>query len=161
MSPRALKHATNINETVRIILLDHIVKNRDRHTENLLLTTNSATPMIYAIDHSHAFGDPDWSISDLSLNDIESPYVWRENLSVYNMLIDAGASVTLDQLDIERRQIQQNLTGERVDCIFSGIPAEWVAAVGQENISHLRNYVLNRVQNLETICETIIKERGV
>ena len=124
------------------------------------MTTNSE-PMIWAIDHSHAFGDPEWSISDLSLNDIESPYVWRENMPVYNMLISAGAPVTPAQLEIERNYIQARITEEALTHIFATIPTEWVNEVGTENISHLHQYILNRVQNLEAICNMINRERGV
>lgn len=159
-SLRALKYATNLGETARIILLDQIVKNCDRHEGNLLLTTDSS-PMIFAIDHSHAFGDPEWTIGDLSLNDIESPYVWRENLPVYNMLICAGASVTPAQLEIERNYIQAHITEDALNHIFATIPPEWINDVGAENISHLHQYILNRVQNLEAICNMINQERGV
>lgn len=159
-SSRTLKHAVNLHETSRIVLLDHIIKNSDRHEGNLLLTANSQSPMIYAIDHTHAFGDPDWNITSLSLNDAESPYVWRENESVYNMLIGAGAPFTPEQLNTECQFIQNRITEESLSGIFASIPTEWVEAVGQENISHLRKYIMNRVHNLERICNVIIQERG-
>lgn len=160
VSARALRHAHNLNETARIILLDHIVKNSDRHEGNLLITTNSTLPIVYAIDHSHAFGDPNWSIADLSLNDTDSPYIWRENQPMYNMLINAGAIVTPEQLDMERRLIQERITNDYLNHIFSTIPAEWVTTIGPENVSHLCQYILNRVNNLEVICNMINQERG-
>lgn len=147
-SLRALKYATNLGETSKIILLDQIVKNCDRHEGNLLLTTNSA-PMIFAIDHSHAFGDPEWTIGDLSLNDIESPYIWRENLPVYNMLIGAGAPVTPAQLETDRTFIQERITEDSLSHIFATIPTEWITAVGSENIAHLYQYILNANQELK------------
>ena len=161
MSARALRHATNLNETAKIILLDHIVKNCDRHVGNLLITTNLTDPVIYAIDHSHAFGDPDWNIADLSLNDIASPYIWRENMSMYNMLISAGALVTPEQLDSERCLIQAHITSDFLNNVFASIPSEWVNIIGSENVSHLRQYISNRVENLEAICNMINQERGV
>lgn len=117
--------------------------------------------MIFAIDHSHAFGDPEWTIGDLSLNDIESPYIGRENLPVYNMLIGAGAPVTPAQLETDRTFIQERITEDSLSHIFATIPTEWITAVGSENIAHLYQYILNRVQNLETICNMINQERGV
>ena len=161
VSARALRHATNLNETAKIILLDHIVKNCDRHVGNLLITTNLTDPVIYAIDHSHAFGDPDWNIADLSLNDIASPYIWRENMSMYNMLISAGALVTPEQLDSERCLIQAHITSDFLNNVFASIPSEWVNIIGSENVSHLRQYISNRVENLEAICNMINQERGV
>lgn len=160
-SARALSHATNLNEASRIILLDHVAKNCDRHEGNLLITTNLAGPVIYAIDHSHAFGDPDWSIATLPLNDIDSPYIWRENMSMYNMLIRAGALVTPEQLDLDRHLIQERITSDFLNNVFASIPSEWVNTIGTENISHLHQYILNRVVNLEAICNMINQERGV
>ena len=80
---------------------------------------------------------------------------------MYNMLIRAGALVTPEQLDVERHLIQEHITSDFLNLIFASIPSEWVNTIGHENVSHLRQYILNRVYNLEAICNMINQERGV
>ena len=82
-------------------------------------------------------------------------------MSMYNMLIRAGAPVTPEQLDLERHLIQEHITSDFLNNIFASIPSEWVNIIGSENVSHLRQYILNRVENLEAICNMINQERGV
>jgi len=161
VSPKILKYACNLNETGKIILLDQIVKNSDRYPENMRMEMTGASPKMYIIDHSHALGDPDWDTTTLMLYDCESPYIWRENLDLYTMLINAGAAVTPDTLRADCEFVQAKMTEEVIEEIFSSVPAVWCDAIGEFNVKHARQYILNRVKNLQIICQTINKERGV
>ncbi len=161
VSAKILKYACNLNETGKIILLDHIVKNSDRYSENMRLEMSGPSPKMYIIDHSHALGDPDWDTTTLSLCDSKSPYIWRENFELYTLLINAGANVTPDTLGADCEFIQAHITEEVLDGIFSSVPSVWREAIGEFNVKHAQHYILNRVKNLQTICQTINKERGV
>jgi len=161
VSLKILKHASNLNETGKIILLDQIVKNSDRYSENMRLELTSASPKMYIIDHSHALGDPDWDTTTLMLHDCKSPYIWRENLTLYTMLINAGAIVTPDTLRADCEFIQAQITEESIENIFSSVPAIWRMQIGEFNVKHAQRYILDRIKNLQTICQTINEERGV
>lgn len=161
VSTKILKYACNLNETGKIILLDHIVKNSDRYSDNMRMELSGSSPKMYIIDHSHALGDPDWDTTTLSLFDSESPYIWQENLELYRTLINAGAVVTPDTLSTDCEFIQANITAEVLEDIFSSVPTIWLEAIGAHNVKHAQQYILNHIKNLRTICQTINKERGV
>ncbi len=161
VSAKILKHACNLSETGKIILLDQIVKNSDRYSENMRLEMAGTSPKMYIIDHSHALGDPEWDTTTLMLSDCKSPYIWRENLDLYTMLINAGAIVTPDTLRADCEAIQTQITEDVVENIFSSIPALWRNSIGNLRVEHARRYILNRVTNLQIICQTINEERGV
>lgn len=161
ISPKILKYACNLDETGKIILLDQIVKNSDRYSQNMRIQITGASPKMYIIDHSHALGDPDWDAATLLLNDCESPYIWRENQELYTMLINAGAVVTPDTLRVDCEFIQAQVTEAVIEDIFNSIPAAWRMPIGESNIKHAQRYISNRIENLDVICKTINEERGV
>ena len=161
ISERIACRITNLDETCRMILLDCIIKNGDRHAQNILVDFNSTTPKMYAIDHSHALGDPDWNEHTLLLDDFDSPYVWQENRDTYTMLIRAGAQVTMEKLESEAELIQQLVTEDLLDAILVSIPSIWISEIGQARATHAKGYILNRVSNLSKICNMVIKEGGI
>lgn len=161
VSEKILKHACNLSETGKIILLDQIVKNSDRYSENMRMEMTGPSPKMYIIDHSHALGDPEWDTTTLILSDCESPYIWRENFDLYTMLINAGANVTPDTLRADCESIQAQITGTVIEDIFSSVPAVWRDSIGELRVKHAQKYILNRITNLQIICQTINKERGV
>lgn len=161
VSPKVLQIVSNIDETSRIILLDEIVKNSDRHVANAIVSIREHPAKLYAIDHSHAFGDPDWNQATLALSDAASPYVWKENRDFYTMLINAGASVDDKALNAASKVISERVTSDFLDSVMESLPVDWVAEVGVSNIGHMKEYVLYRVQNIGEICEMIKRERGV
>lgn len=161
VSERVAKHASNLNETCKAILLDAIVKNSDRYVANALISFHNSDGKIYFIDHSHALGDPDWDRTSLIIGDYESPYVWEENRDFYEMLARAGATISSEMLKIESKLFQEKITGNFLDTIFSNTPEDWIPQIGIDNIQHAKQYITNRVENLGKICEIISKERGV
>lgn len=161
VSKRTLRYAKNLNEAPRIILLDHIVKNTDRYSANMLISVNKNDANMYAIDHSHALGDPEWNTATLSKKDIASPEIWENNADFYNMLIDAGAEVTEDSMKSECDAIKEILTDVRIDNIFLSIPQCWKSQIGEQNIKCALEYIKNRVTNLHKICDVINQERSV
>lgn len=159
-SASVLRQVENIKDGCKLILFDEIVKNSDRHASNVLVTA-TLKPRMFAIDHSHAFGDPEWIINDLSLGDIHSPYIWQENYHFYDMLIRAGASVLPSDLEETKQFIQANITEESLDRIIDTIPEVWASEVSEDQIKHAKVYILNRVNNLDAVNAMIIRERGV
>lgn len=161
ISWRAARHASNIEETARIILLDEIVKNTDRHVENILIGFREGNNTLYSIDYSHAIGDPEWENDSLKKGDCSSPYVWIENRDCYEILISAGGSVTEETLHKEADQIRACINEHVIDRIISGVPDEWKNDLGTTRLEAVKQYVLQRVEGLDRICEMILKERGM
>lgn len=155
-----LKHVENLDESCKLILFDQIIKNCDRYASNVIITTTAATKM-YAIDHSHAFGNPEWDNGTLVFGDELSPYIWQENNDFYDMLIRAGGSVQESDLNKTCRIIEKNITEEFLKDVIQSIPVEWSEKVGHNNLQYVKRYILNKVKNIDKICETIMKERGI
>lgn len=159
-SPGILRSVTNLDESSKLLLLDFVVKNSDRHSTNILVTATTPSVM-YAIDFSHALGDPEWNTTTLSLHDIEDPMIWQENRDCYDMLIHAGAPLSKGDLLSASKNFTTTITEKFLDNIILQIPTEWEISRQPELLKHVKNYILNRVKNINCICETIIRERGV
>ena len=160
ISNQVAKHVSNLNETCRMVALDEVVKNRDRHPPNILVNFHGTAAKMYFIDYSHAFGDPEWRIPDLSLSDIESPEVWDENKECYEILLKAGATFTHESFKEESLLFQEKITEEKLDLIINDIPKEWLESSRKQNLFHAKKYILNRVKNLDKIWEVISRRRS-
>lgn len=156
-----LKRVSNLDEGTKLILFDAIVKNSDRYTSNVIVTANMPEPKMYIIDHSHAFGDPEWDDTTLSLHDECSPHFWQENSDFYEMLIRVGVPASSDCLQEVSREIQGCITEEQLGMILGELPDVWTNGIEAKNLQQVFRYVIHRVQKLDNICEMIIKERGI
>lgn len=161
ISSRTVKRASNLDERCRLILLDAIVKNSDRHTSNVLIGFEKSDLKLYSIDFSHAFGDPHWNCNSLVLGDFASPYVWRENVDLYQLLLQAPPMILFEQLVREKEHIQACITDALLDKIFDEIPGEWRQEVGVGHLDHLKKYIQSKIVHLDEICATIHNEGGI
>ena len=161
ISRRSAKYASNISETARIILLDEILNNADRHSENILIDFREGSNALYAIDYSHAIGDPEWDCNSLKIGDCESPHVWIENRDCYDMLISAGGIVTAESLHKEAERIRMSINAEAINGIINSIPDDWKKDLGSSRLAAVEQYVLTRVTGIDSICDMILKERGM
>ena len=158
-SPTILKCVENLHEASKLLLLDSIVKNTDRHSTNILITTDTH-PIMYAIDFSHALGDPEWTMQTLSLSDIQSPLIWQENHDFYDMMIRAGAPLSESDLLSAAHVFSGAITNDFLEEIIQQLPCEWNITKCPELLQHAKKYILNRVDNIEHICATIMRERS-
>lgn len=156
-----LKQVENLDESCKLILFDHVVKNSDRYASNVIVAANKIKAKMFFIDHSHAFGDPNWDKNTLSVNDAASPYIWQENLAFYDMLIRAGAPMGETNFIDETQVFKEMITEDLLNGIIQSIPEEWRKKVGKENLLHVEQYIKSRVQNIDKICEMIARERGI
>ena len=161
ISSRIARHISNLDETCKMLLLDAIVKNGDRSSSNVLVDIRNDSRKMFAIDYSHAFGDPEWTPTTLQIGDYDSPYVWRENQDLYDMLHQANADISLPRLQTEASFIRTRINEDIVHKIISTIPSQWAEAIGSTNILYAGEYVLSRVDSIDKICLMINKERGI
>lgn len=160
-SRRAMGHVDNLDESCRMILVDAIVCNIDRHSSNVLVSYSKDQIKMFIIDFSHAFGGSDWNIDTLKIGDALSPVFWQENKDFYRLLINAGADISRERMALETNYLQNCITEESLNIIISEIPDEWTKKIGQNKIEHAKQYVLKRVSDLTQICEMINQERMV
>ena len=161
-SARTIKQVTNRTEFCKMILIDALVFNTDRHSTNVLISfQKNQHPNMFSIDFTHALGGPDSDIETLAIGDYESPIFWRENYDFYTFLLADKSSVTKDGLLSESSYLQERITPNVINHIFSEIPSDWTDEIGTESIDHIQKYILSRASNLDKICETILKEGGI
>ena len=161
LSCRIASHISNLDETSKMLLLDEIVRNGDRSNSNVLVGFRTNQAQMYAIDYSHAFGDPEWSSDTLQIGDYDSPYVWQEKCFLYDMLIKANADVSPARLESEASLICERINQDFVHRIIESVPSKWVESIGKSNILHAGEYVLSRVNSIGKICTMINRERGL
>lgn len=160
-SKRIIARSTNLAETCRMILVDAIVFNMDRHAGNVLVNYQKDDCRMYPIDYTHAFGGPDWTTETLQIGDSGSPVFWRENADFYQMLRNAGANISQEIIDGEILGFRSSITDTSLDTIIAELPADWVQKIGNDNIVHAKRYVLQRIDDLENIVSMIKREGGI
>lgn len=160
-SRRSIARSINLAETCRMILVDAIVFNMDRHVGNVLVSYQKDDCRMYPIDFTHAFGGPDWTIETLQIGDSESPVFWRENEDFYQMMRNAGANISQEIMDEEILGIRSSITDIDLDTIITELPMDWVQEIGYDNISHAKQYMLHRIDNLDKIVSMIKREGGI
>lgn len=151
-------------ETEKILLLDHVLNNFDRHPGNMIFDLK--TYRIYAIDYSHIFSKntmrPDYN-SEFVINGMNpGKYLYSDILICnkevyYDQCIHVGYNERL--LREEVAGIQDLLPKEYLKSVVESIPAEWIKCIDGDASDTIVEFLNYRVRNLESICEMIIKER--
>jgi hypothetical protein len=152
------------HEVERLILLDHILNNCDRHPGNLFIDNN--TGIVYAIDYSHLFTNtsrpnltPDFFKAEMDIQRCLSKDVLKNNYPVYDdICFRAGFSKKI--LYEESTRIKSLIKEENVEEILSLIPLKWQQSVPYYNGNSLKSYIMFRVDHLDLICEMIAEEIG-
>jgi len=150
------------HEIERLILLDHILNNCDRHPGNLFIDNN--TGIVYAIDFSHLFintSRPNLNAEFFKAGmDIErclSKDVLRNNRTVYDDSC-SRAGFSEKALYEEGARIRFLIKEDNVDEILSSIPREWQQFVPYYDENSLRSFIMFRVNHLDSICKMIAEE---
>lgn len=151
-------------ETEKIILLDHILNNFDRHIGNIFF--DFLTKKIYVIDFSHIFSDgakPDYASHYLydGMNNEKFLYndILTSNAQIYDTLCDRGGFCK-EKMHEVTNEIQHNISKSDVKKLERTIPKEWKDSVGSDKIRILTDFINFRIENLDKICNMIIAERG-
>ena len=161
--PTIIRGSVKNRETEKIILLDHILNNFDRHDGNILMSI--ATGLLYIIDFSHIF-------SKGSYPNYDSDYVHRgknDNLYLYDTILKENRDVYENlslwcgyddrRMMIEAENIQNILDRQFIKEVLDSIPQSWSDAIGGKDILRtIEEFINFRVSHINEICSYIIAE---
>lgn len=147
-------------EVEKLVLLDYIVNNTDRHDGNILFSLSEKKAFV--IDFSHIITkkpelidrDYEMLLSDESILSIEA---YRGNRAIYDMLSLKGFDE--DYFMTLAKQIKNRLTSQVVDSVFARIPREWESYWPKNNLEKIKAIINRRIQLLEEAAVLILKER--
>lgn len=164
--PRVLWKYIGAEDCAKIILLDHILINTDRHSGNSYFDMNNCK--LVAIDFSHILGDrnglyPDYS-SPLTMAGMDiNKYLFNDilvaNAEVYDEMFTFGRC-TESALKKAASSMKQSLNDDFIINMMNSIPNEWKLFVENDTIKKLTELLLFRVNHLEQITDMIINERS-
>lgn len=77
------------------------------------------------------------------------------------MMRNAGANISQEIMDEEILGIRSSITDIDLDTIITELPMDWVQEIGYDNISHAKQYMLHRIDNLDKIVSMIKREGGI
>ncbi len=160
---KSKRHVKNY-ETEKVVLLDHILNNFDRHEGNLFYDVN--TGIVYAIDYSHLFSksrlrpdyDSEYVIKGMNPNEYLYTDILKANSKEYDILC-YSAGFDEATLNNEVKRIKETITHQYLESLFDTLPDDWLKTVGREKTYQLIDFIDFRVSNLEKIEKMITEER--
>ncbi len=156
--PTIICKMKNKEDFLKILLFDHIVFNTDRNAGNLLVRFYKNDISLKVIDHTHVFINQTlWDSTCLKRamkdNDLLSTKVLEYNKYLYEMFIH-NISITKELLEREGLIFKKAIKSDTILELISLIPDEWKPR--QEDLEALVEYIMYRVNNIDTIIATIM-----
>lgn len=153
----------NRQQLVNMVILDHLVFNRDRHAGNVMFEVGKGF-RFFLIDHSHVFkNDCIWDGETfrrgIEENDYLDESIYEANRDVYGKIM-LYAHPNRQDFEEACKSFRDELTPHVIHSIMTGIPAEWLTGV-VEDVPMLEAYLNYRVEHLEAITELIIRKGGL
>ena len=153
-----LSKASN-KETERLLLLDHLISNTDRHSGNILYEI-SENNRVFFIDCSHIMMpsnrnmnydlDVEWELSDAAILSDEMLADKKDNL--YDLLCNT-------MLYDEVKRIKNPFTLDKLDAVRQSIPEEWITDSTIRRIDDMFMILATRLNRLDDIANMIANER--
>lgn len=161
--PTIIRGHVKNRETEKIILLDHILNNFDRHNGNLLMSV--ASGLLYVIDFSHIFSkgpypnyDSDYFKRGRDANSYLYNTILKENRAVYDDLC-IWCGYDENRMRLEAKDAQKLLDRQFIREVMDNIPRSWINAIGGDNvIKDIESFINFRVEHINEICSYIILE---
>ncbi len=153
----------DVQQLANMILLDHLVFNRDRHNGNLMFEVGKGFTF-FLIDHSHVFkNDCIWTAATfrrgIDENDYLDESIYEANREVYSKIM-LYAHPNRQNFEDGCKSFRDELTPQVIHSIISGIPIAWLPGV-KEDVPMLEVYLNYRVAHLEDIKELILRKGGL
>ncbi len=157
--PTIIEKIKNKNDFIKLILFDHIIFNSDRNAGNLLVSFYSNDILLKVIDHTHVFvnqsiWDGNCLISAMAENDLLSTKVLEYNKYLYEMFFH-NISITKESLENEASLFQKRINKNKIMQFIKDVPNEWKPK--ENDIQVLVDYLMYRIDNIDTIIATIIR----
>lgn len=161
--PKIIRGHVKNRETEKIILLDHILNNFDRHNGNLLMSI--ATGLLYVIDFSHIFSkgpypnyDSDFFNRGKNIDTYLYNSILQENRDVYDELC-IWCGYDEEQMRLEAKNCQELLNRQFIKEVLDSIPQSWSVAIGGDRVlQNIENFINFRIEHIDEICSYIILE---
>lgn len=147
----------------RVLLLDYILSNEDRHNGNLIISSEYP-PKAYVIDHSHIISSSyPWTEEQIREMECENPLkkgreLLKHNMEVYDMLF-RHPSFTEHNLRQEVKHMKRCFEELELGYIKNMIPSSWTKSGDDKRISFIFSYIKNRICYMDEFSEILIKER--
>ena len=152
----------DVQQLANMILLDHLVFNRDRHHGNLMFEVGKGFTF-FMIDHSHVFkNDCIWSGETfrrgIEENDYLDESIYEANREVYSKIM-LYAHPNRRNFEDACKSFRDELTPQVIHSIISGIPMAWLTGIKMD-VLMLETYINYRITHLEAITELILRKGG-
>lgn len=153
-----MKHISNLDIFLKVVIFDHLIYNTDRNIGNLLVEYRKENILVSVIDHSHVFKNQTiWDFNCFETGIEECDYADNEimvsNEQLYQMFYRTK-NFARESLISCAHEMQSILTENLLDNIILQIPYEW--HVNSRDISALKKYILYRMEHMDQICKVII-----
>lgn len=157
-SAKMIKLAENYKWVIpKIMLLDHIIYNKDRNKGNLLLTTNKDDKQLILIDHSHTFNlECIWDSIGLRQKIAENDYndinIMINNGYLYSMfkeVLELDMVMMSENIEYFKRNLNEGFFKEIVD----QIPESWENS--KSELNSVAEYLIYRFKNIDNYSDII------
>lgn len=152
----------NKQDILRVILFDHLIYNTDRHDGNMLIDISPKNGKLsfYIIDHSHVFNkETQWNLKAFEQliqdEDYKDSIIMTKNKDVYDLFYK-DISVTLSELKNQGKIFKEKLNKNELENIINKVPDEWFNNI--EDKKGILDYLLYRLENINYMCELIIRQ---
>lgn len=135
----------------KVLLLDHLLYNKDRNKGNILLTTFKENKELLLIDHSHIFNlETIWNSTGLRAKineeDFKDYWIMQSNSYLYSKFLKA-CPVTFIDMKEAVNYFKEKLSIEFIKGIKEHIPEEWEN--NSEEIDALLEYIIYRFEHID------------
>ena len=151
-SAKMVKLAENAKFLIpKLILLDHLIYNKDRNKGNILITTCKKCKKLLLIDHTHIFNlETLWDSISLKQKiedeDFKDDWIMRKNSYLYSKFLEAFP-VTIVDMKEAVSYFKERLSVDFFHTIKQHIPIEWES--DSQEIDALIEYIIYRFEHID------------
>jgi len=157
LNPFVIRKLSNLDDFYKLLVFDHLIYNKDRNINNLILRFKKNDMSFYLIDHSHVFkNETIWDKycfqTGIATFDVRDTEILNSNRDAYNMFY-SHLSVSKEKLTECAKLFDETLSYDILSEVLKCIPPQWGMTL--EDSIALLDYLDYRLNNLETVCNTI------
>lgn len=142
----------------KLLLLDHLIYNKDRNKGNILLTNTKGFKELIIIDHTHIFNlESIWNSVGLQQKiedeDFKDNFIMQSNYYLYSKFLKA---IPINMINLKEaiNYFNEKLSEDFFWNLKNIIPEEWED--DKDEINALIEYIIYRFKHLEYYCKLIL-----